>query len=102
MTDSTGGAAPVYEADDRTYDHRVGGRWRFSISGTQTEAVGARDLRRGRRRIDVSSNHRRRAAWARAAREFFGTRGAARRVITGKSMRRRPLRRASSAAPARC
>ena len=25
-TDTTGGAAPVYEADDRTYEHRVGGR----------------------------------------------------------------------------
>ncbi len=34
-TDTTGGAAPVYEADDRTYEHRIGGRAGEVISGTQ-------------------------------------------------------------------
>ena len=71
-TDTTGGAAPVYEADDRTYDHRVGGRAGEVISGTQTQAVGARDLRPGSAPGDVSSNHRALRGLGRHD-EFFGT-----------------------------
>ena len=71
-TDTTGGAAPVYEADGRTYDHRVGGRAGEVISGTQTQAVGARDLRPGSAPGDVSSNHRALRGLGRHD-EFFGT-----------------------------
>ncbi|CAH0379681.1 unnamed protein product [Pelagomonas calceolata] len=70
-TDTTGGAAPVYEADDRTYEHRIGGRAGEVISGTQTQAVGARDLRPGSAPGDVNSNHRLRGLGRHD--EFFGT-----------------------------
>ena len=98
-TDTTGGAAPVYEADDRTYDHRVGGRGQV-ISRDADAGGGARaTCGRGRAPGDVAPTIGRCAGSGGTTSSLAPGRGP--RAIIGKSAPT-SFTPASWAAPARC